>query len=88
VLTSIDASGVTQKTLHVWEEDVVGDQITPLPIDWKVWRAARKRIHQGNSKSDCCRTNLSFISKIELNSAEKASTFRTAHRAHAKFINT
>jgi hypothetical protein len=40
VLTSIDASGVTQKTLHVWEEDVVGDPITPLPIDWKAWRTA------------------------------------------------
>jgi hypothetical protein len=40
VLTSIDASGVTQKTLHIWEEDLVGDLITPLPIDWKAWRAA------------------------------------------------
>jgi hypothetical protein len=40
VLTSIDASGVTQKTLHVWKEDVVGEWITPLPIDWAAWRAA------------------------------------------------
>jgi hypothetical protein len=42
VLTSIDASGVTQKTLHVWEEDEVGDPITPLPIDWTAWRVARR----------------------------------------------
>jgi hypothetical protein len=41
VLTSIDVSGVTQKTLHVWEEDVVGELIEPLPIDWKAWRADR-----------------------------------------------
>jgi hypothetical protein len=41
VLTSINESGVTQKTLHIWEEDVVGDPITPLPIDWAAWRAAR-----------------------------------------------
>jgi hypothetical protein len=41
VLTSIDASCVTQTTIHVWEEDVVGDPITPLPIDWAAWRAAR-----------------------------------------------
>jgi hypothetical protein len=41
LLTSIDASGVTQKTLHVWGEDVVGDPITPLLIDWEAWRASR-----------------------------------------------
>jgi hypothetical protein len=41
VLTTIDASGVTQDTLHVWEEDVIGDPITPLPIDWAAWRARR-----------------------------------------------
>jgi hypothetical protein len=41
VLTSINANCVTQKTLHVWDEDVVGELIEPLPIDWKTWRAAR-----------------------------------------------
>jgi hypothetical protein len=41
VLTSVDEIGVTQKTLHVWEEDEVGEPITPLPIDWASWRAAR-----------------------------------------------
>lgn len=30
VLTSVDARGVRQKTLHVWEEDVVGEPITPV----------------------------------------------------------
>jgi hypothetical protein len=44
VLTSIDATGVTQKTLHVWEEDEVGWPIWPLPIDWAAWRAARLRV--------------------------------------------
>jgi hypothetical protein len=42
VLTSINESGVTQKTLHVWEEDTVGEPIAPLPIDWSEWRAARE----------------------------------------------
>jgi hypothetical protein len=49
VLTSIDSSGVTQNTLHVWEEDMVGDLITPLPIDWKAWRAARLQ-HTSNKR--------------------------------------
>jgi hypothetical protein len=44
VLTSITESGVAQKTLHVWGEDVVGDPITPLPVDWAAWRAARQRV--------------------------------------------
>jgi hypothetical protein len=41
VLTSIDASGVKQTTMHVWNEDEVGWPIWPLPIDWKAWKAAR-----------------------------------------------
>jgi hypothetical protein len=41
LLTSIDANGVTQKVVHEWREDVVGEPIAPLPIDWKAWRAAR-----------------------------------------------
>jgi hypothetical protein len=49
VLTSIDSSGVTQKTLNVWEEDAVGDPIMPLPIDWKAWRAVRLQ-HTNNKR--------------------------------------
>jgi hypothetical protein len=49
VLTSIDAIGVTQKTLHVWEEDEVGWPIWPQPIDWKAWRAARLQ-HTNNKR--------------------------------------
>jgi hypothetical protein len=41
LLTSVDADGVQQKIVHVWEEDEVGEPITPLPIDWAAWRAAR-----------------------------------------------
>jgi hypothetical protein len=39
---------VTQKTLHVWEEDEVGWPIWPLPIEWAAWRAAR--LQQTNNK--------------------------------------
>jgi hypothetical protein len=40
-LTSIDASGVSQRRLHTWKEDKVGEMIKPLPIDWVAWRAER-----------------------------------------------
>lgn len=40
-LTKVDASGVTQKRLHTWSEDKVGALITPRPINWAQWRAAR-----------------------------------------------
>ncbi len=42
VLSSIDASGITQRVIHRWDEDRVGEKITPQPIDWKTWRAARE----------------------------------------------
>jgi hypothetical protein len=49
VLTSINENGVTQTTLHVWEEDLVGDPIMPLPIDWAAWRAPRLQ-HTNNKR--------------------------------------
>lgn len=41
VLTSIDKQGITQRVLHHWKEDEVGELITPPPINWKAWREAR-----------------------------------------------
>jgi hypothetical protein len=41
LLTSIDRSGVTQKIIHTWSEDRVGEPIEPRPIDWQRWRAER-----------------------------------------------
>ncbi|MDO8398095.1 MAG: hypothetical protein Q7T45_09775 [Bradyrhizobium sp.] len=41
LLTSIDRTGITQRVLHRWTEDKVGEVVTPRPIDWKAWRASR-----------------------------------------------
>ncbi len=42
LLTSIDRTGVTQRIVHTWPEDKVGEVIKPLPINWKQWIAERK----------------------------------------------
>jgi len=41
VLTTITASGVVQRVVHVWPEDQPGKRIEPAPLDWSVWRARR-----------------------------------------------
>lgn len=43
LLTTIDARGVTQRVVHHWKEDQVGELITPTPVAWKEWLAERKR---------------------------------------------
>jgi hypothetical protein len=40
-LTSIDRNGVTQRVIHQWREDKVGEFIAPLPIDYDQWLEAR-----------------------------------------------
>lgn len=40
-LTTITASGLTQRVVHVWPEDQPGKRIEPVPIDWSAWRAER-----------------------------------------------
>lgn len=42
MLTSIDRRGVSQRVVHRWSEDAIGELIRPLPIDWKTWRAERE----------------------------------------------
>lgn len=37
-LTSIDATSVTQRVVHVWENDKPGVKIEPEQIDWKAFR--------------------------------------------------
>jgi len=44
-LTSIDRNGVTQRIVHRWKEDEVGEFIRPLPIDYDEWLAARSPLH-------------------------------------------
>ena len=41
-LTRVDHLGVTQRVIHTWEEDCVGEKIEPAPIDWVRWRAERE----------------------------------------------
>jgi hypothetical protein len=48
LLTSIDQKGLTQRVVHHWAEDKVGDVIQPAPIDWKQWRAERERLRIHN----------------------------------------
>ncbi|NYG49873.1 hypothetical protein GGD67_007372 [Bradyrhizobium sp. IAR9] len=40
VLTTITASGVVQRLVHVWPEDQPGKRIEPKAIDWAAYRAA------------------------------------------------
>jgi hypothetical protein len=42
VLSSIEEHGIRQRVIHEWREDRIGENITPMPIDWKAWRAARE----------------------------------------------
>jgi hypothetical protein len=40
-LTRVDHLGVTQRVIHTWDEDRVGERIQPKPItNWAGWRAA------------------------------------------------
>lgn len=43
LLTSITEAGISQRIVHRWPEDRVGQLINPKPIYWKAWRAARAR---------------------------------------------
>lgn len=42
LMTSIDRTGITQRVVHTWPEDKVGEVIQPLPIDYKQWLAEKK----------------------------------------------
>jgi hypothetical protein len=41
VLTSIDATGISQKIIRHWAEDKIGERIHPGPVEWAGFRAAR-----------------------------------------------
>lgn len=41
LLTTIDRSGIYQRVLHRWREDVAGGTIQPAAISWADWRAGR-----------------------------------------------
>jgi hypothetical protein len=41
LLSSVTESGISQKIVHRWDEDEIGELIEPRPIDWQAWRAAR-----------------------------------------------
>lgn len=43
VLTSVNRSGITQRIVHHWAEDVAGTPIVPRPVDWSAWHAAHPR---------------------------------------------
>ena len=40
-LTTITPGGISQRILHRWTKDVIGEPIKPEPIDWKAYNAAR-----------------------------------------------
>jgi len=39
-ITTISGDGIEQRVLHRWEEDTVGELISPRPLDFAKWRAA------------------------------------------------
>ncbi|MET4316279.1 hypothetical protein [Bradyrhizobium sp. RT5a] len=41
LFTTITASHLTQRVVHVWPEDRPGKRIEPAPMDWSAWRAER-----------------------------------------------
>ena len=41
LLTTINESGVTQRVVHRWNEDQIGEPITPASINWQAWRAEK-----------------------------------------------
>lgn len=43
LLTSVSRDGVSQRRVHTWGDDKVGQLIKPGPIDWKAWRLDRER---------------------------------------------
>lgn len=43
-LTTITASGVEQRPVHVWTEDKIGEPIVPQSVDWTAWRLERQGV--------------------------------------------
>ena len=52
LLTTVDHSGITQRVVHHWQEDRVGETITPRPIEWKAWREERMSAHVAEAVLD------------------------------------
>lgn len=42
LLTTIRVDSVSQRVVHRWGEDTVGQQIVPRPIDWTTWRRQKR----------------------------------------------
>lgn len=43
LLTSVTEAGISQRIVHRWLEDKIGELIEPAPIDWVAWRASHPR---------------------------------------------
>jgi hypothetical protein len=41
-LATVTSTGIEQRIIRRWNEDKIGQPISPLPIDWKKWRAERE----------------------------------------------
>jgi hypothetical protein len=42
MLTTFTAESVTQRVVHRWEEDKIGELVKPAEIDWAAWRERRE----------------------------------------------
>lgn len=71
LLMSVTREGIAQKVLHHWTEDKVGELVTPRPIDWKAWRAARTV-----AASNVDFTGLSRLQRERLMKKAKKGTLR------------
>lgn len=52
LLTTVTADGVTQRIVHLWDEDRPGVKIVPAPIDWATWRVERETLPACRGYSD------------------------------------
>ena len=74
LLTSIDRHGITQRVVHHWIEDQVGQPFMPRPIEWKAWREARQRIKVVSIVPD----GLSLLQRRRMEKKARKGTLRTA----------
>lgn len=50
LITSITKNGISQRVTHRWEEDQIGEIITPRPVDWSTWRGGGSLSTAGMSR--------------------------------------
>lgn len=71
-LVTVTRDSVTSKVLHRWKEDLIGEPICPLPVDWKAWRARRA--------TPTANVDLTGLSRLQRERMEKKARKGTLRR--------